>query len=72
MVEIREKDGVFSLDGQEFDVKIDNNRRIYVRKKGKKSFEGVGEITIGYTYEEKKKFLYNFYNALMERKSEII
>lgn len=70
MVNIIERDGVITLDGQDIDIKIDNNRKIYVRKKSG-SFTNIGTLEVGYTSEEKKKYIYNLYNQLIERKSEI-
>lgn len=72
MVNIFEKDGIFTLIGEDFDIKIDNNRKIYVKKKNVKNYENIGsEIPLGYTSEEKKKFIYNLYNMMRERKNEI-
>lgn len=70
MVNISERDGIFLLDGEFFDVKIDNNRKIYVKKKDG-SFTNVGLLDLGYNSEEKKKYMYNLYNQLMERRTEI-
>ena len=71
MVNIQEKDGIFILDGENFDLKIDNNRIVYVKKKGDKHFNSIDvKLDVGYTSEEKKRYLYNFYIALKERNQE--
>ncbi len=62
MVNIHEKDGVFTLEGTSFDLKIDNNREIYIKKKSDSKFIGINsQIEKGYTSDEKKKYLYNLY-----------
>lgn len=73
MVNITEKDGIYTLESPDFSLKIDNNRRVYTKKKTESSYSGTGtELEAGkYGPEEKKKYLYNLYLALMERKSEI-
>ncbi len=72
MVNITEIDGIFTLNGERFDLKIDNNRKIYIKNKSEKSFNSVGsEIPLGYSSEEKKKYLYNLYLKLNERFSEV-
>jgi hypothetical protein len=63
-------DGIFTLDGEVFDIKIDNNRKIYVRKKNG-TFANIGTLDLGYSSEEKKKYIYNLYKQLMERRSEM-
>ncbi len=72
MVNINESDGVFVLEGDMFNLKIDNNRKIYVKKKNSSHYESIGiELDIGYSSEEKKKYLYNLYMILIERKKEL-
>lgn len=71
MVNITEREGIFYLEGQDIDIKIDNNRKIYVKKNKDNSYTHIGTLEVGYTGEEKKKYMYNLYNQLVERKSEI-
>jgi len=72
MVVINERDGIFTLEGEEFSIKIDNNRKIYVKKKNENKFNSIGsELDIGYTAEEKKKYIYNLYLSLKDRAQEM-
>lgn len=60
------------LESDDFDLKVDNNRIIYVKKKTDSSFKSIGsEIPRGYTTEEKKKFIYSLYQMVLARKSEL-
>lgn len=69
MVNITEEDGIFILEGNDFNLKIDNNRKIYVKKKLEKKYESIGiELDVGYNSQEKKKYLYNLYVILIEQK----
>jgi hypothetical protein len=72
MVNITERDGIVILEGEEFDLKVDNNRKIYIKKKEDRVYQGIGsELQVGYTSEEKKKYLYNLYLMLKEKKKEM-
>ena len=48
-------------------LKIDINLGVYIKSKSSSSFKKVGEIQKGYSSEEKKKYLYNFYKMLSDR-----
>ena len=51
---------------------IDKNRVIYVRKSGESKFKNSGaSVEVGYSTEEKKKFLYNLYEMMMKRREEL-
>lgn len=66
-VQIYDRDGELFLDGVQFDLKIDGNRNMYVRKPGEKRFFSIGEqLEKGYTVEEKKRILYNYYVAITQ------
>ena len=69
MVNITEKDGVILLSG-EFDMKIDNNRVVYVKKRQDNIYKRIEEIPQGYTSEQKKKYLYGLYVAILRKLNE--
>lgn len=69
MVNITEKDGIVTLHGEDFELKIDNNRQVYVKKNDEKNFSSVGEIEKGYNLDMKKKYLYNLYQRIMEKRT---
>ena len=69
MVNITEKDGVILLSG-EFDMKIDNNRVVYVKKSQDNIYKRIEEIPQGYTSEQKKKYLYGLYVAILRKLNE--
>lgn len=62
MTSIVEKDGNIILLGDKFDLKIDVNRKIYVKPKKEKIFRGIDrEVPVGLTSVEKKQLLYKLY-----------
>ena len=68
MVNIIEKDGIITLDGDTFDLKIDNNRRVYVKHKNEKIYRGIDEeVEIGMSAYEKKKYLYELYQMMQKK-----
>lgn len=68
MVNIVENDGVFVLNGNTFDLKIDNNRRVYIRKKNDSIFRSLDdEIPVGLSSDVKKKYLYDLYLSIINR-----
>ena len=69
MVNITEKDGVIVLDGY-FDMKIDNNRIVYIKKKKDNIYKKIEEIPQGFTSEQKKKYLYQLYSAILKKLNE--
>lgn len=69
MVNITEKDGVIILDGY-FDMKIDNNRIVYIKKKKDNIYKKIEEIPQGFTSEQKKKYLYQLYSAILKKLNE--
>jgi hypothetical protein len=74
MVNIVERNGIFVLEGDYFDLKIDNNRRVYIRKKGEKIYTGLEEVEQGLNAHEKKKYLFELHNMILmklrQRKEE--
>ena len=69
MVDIVEREGVILLSGV-FDMKIDNNRVVYVKKKKDNVYKQIESMPQGYTSIEKKKYLYNLYNNILKKLSE--
>jgi len=68
MVNIVERDGIITLDGQYFDLKIDNNRLIYIKKKGMNQFKSIGEeVEQGLSSQEKQQFLYELYTKILQK-----
>ena len=73
MVNINERNGVITLIAKDYDLKIDNNRVIYIKKKAELSFRSVNsEVQHGLSIDEKKKYIYDFYEAIEKRRREII
>lgn len=71
MVNIIEKDGIILLDSEEFDMKIDNNRIIYVKNKKEKFYRSIDdELEIGMTSHEKKKYLHELYTLMIRKMRE--
>jgi len=68
MTSIIEKDNSIILTGDKFDLKIDNNRKLYIKKKDEKKFSFVDyEVPIGLTSVEKKQLLYKLYFVIESR-----
>jgi len=68
MVNIIERDGIITLDGQFFDLKIDNNRLIYIKNKKDTQFKSIGEeVEQGLSSVEKKQFLYELYTKILQK-----
>lgn len=73
MVDIQDKDGIIILYGDDFNLKIDNNRKIYYKKKDSISYKSCNvDIDTGYSLEEKKIYLKKLYEALNQRFKEEI
>ena len=73
MVNIKnDGNGNIILEGEQFDLKIDANRIIYVKNKGDFTFKNTDSVVeIGYSSKEKEKFLYNLYQMINQRKDEL-
>ena len=72
MVNINERNGVITLLAKDYDLKIDNNRIIYIKKKDELSYKSVNsEIQHGLSIDDKKKYLHDFYEAVEKRRREI-
>lgn len=69
MANITEKEGVILLSGM-FDMKIDNNRIVYVKKKNDTIYKKVEQLPQGLTSDDKKRYLYNFYNGVVKKLNE--
>lgn len=68
MVNIIERDGIITLDGQFFDLKVDNNRKIYIRKKGLNQFKSIDEeLEPGLSSQEKQQYLYELYSLILKK-----
>lgn len=73
MVNISERNGVITLLSRDFDLKIDNNRKLYFKKKEDTTFKSVkyeippGELNI----DEKKNLIHDFYIAIEKRRREM-
>jgi len=71
MVNIFEKNGTIFLEGDYFDLKIDNNRKVYIKKKTEKAFSGLDEeLDVGLSMDEKKKYLYELYRLTYQKLKE--
>jgi len=67
-----DNNGNIILEGEQFDLKIDANRIIYVKKKGDSTFKSTDSVVeVGYSSKEKEKFLYNLYQMINQRKDEL-
>lgn len=65
MVKITEKDGVITLDGEEFSLKIDKSRKIYIKKINENNFSYIDHDTeIGMSSDDKKRYLYGLYRLI--------
>lgn len=70
MVAIYDKDGIVILDAPEYQLKIDNNKRIYVKKPSRKEFTYIGcdlpELPNDRRWEidDKKRFLHSLYQKI--------
>jgi len=65
MAEINEVDGVITMEGNRFSMKVDKSRKIYVKDKDKDSYSYIDFKTPeGMTSGEKKKFLYEIYRRI--------
>jgi len=72
MVSIHEKEGSIILESDDFDLKIDNNRKIYVKDKGSNIFNYINQdLPRGYISQEKKKYIYNLYLLILKRREEM-
>jgi len=68
LVNIIEKDGIITLDGQHFDLKIDNNRKIYIKRKSERQFRGLDEeVEVGMTSQQKQQYLYELYSLILKK-----
>jgi hypothetical protein len=71
MVDIVDKDGVVTLVAEDYELKIDKSRTIYVKPKNKNSFTSIGhEIPPGLSSEEKKRVLYELYTRIEAKRRE--
>lgn len=73
MVNIQERNNVITLTAIDYDLKIDNNRTIYIKKKGSPTFKSIGsEIPTGLDVEQKKKYIHNLYTAIEKKRRDIV
>ena len=73
MVKIYERNNVVTLESLDYDLKIDNNRIIYIKRKNEMSFHSTGHtVEIGLSIDEKKKYLYNLYVAIEKKKKDTL
>jgi hypothetical protein len=71
MPDIREKNGAIILESDEFDLKVDKSRKIYIKRRDVLNFTYIGhDIPIGYTSDEKKKMLYEIYRRVDSKLKE--
>ena len=72
MVKIYERNYVVILESDEFDLKVDNNRIVYYRKKGDSSFKSSGhELSSELNIEDRKKYLYELYLGVVKYQQDV-
>lgn len=71
MVTIYDKNGIVVLDSEFYQLKIDNNRKVYVKKPSQKEFTSIGEeVPLGLSIEDKKRYLHTLYQKIEAKRME--
>lgn len=71
MVTIYDKNGIVVLDSEFYQLKIDNNRKVYVKKPSQKEFTSIGEeVPVGLSIEDKKRYLHLLFQKIEAKRNE--
>lgn len=71
MATIYDRDGVVFLNGEEFSLKIDGGRKIYIKTKEDSQYSWIGHYCPDhYTLDMKKNYLSNLYQMILAKKKQ--
>jgi hypothetical protein len=71
VAKFREDNGNIYLDGDDFDLKIDVNRMVYIKNKDETYFSSIEvEIPTGYKRPEKERYLAILYEKIRDKRLE--